>query len=374
MIPNITAIIPAAGYASRMGCIKPLLPLGKGTVIEHIAGSFQAAGIEDVIVVLGHRYSEIVPRLGKNNIAWVVNKQYAQGMMSSFKRGIQALREGTLAFFIMPADIPLVRTSTLKDLVKTHMAHPLQVIYPVFEGQRGHPPLIPGGFREKILNWEGHGGLRRCLKAWDSDALDVVTADQGVLMDMDTPDDYEIILERSRTIDIPLKQEALALLKIHQHCNPQVIDHARAVAFVAAIIGKALIRGGENVNVLLIEAAGLLHDIAKGRPNHAQKGADLVAAKGFQAVADVVGKHMDLVLDSGMRIREQEVVFLADKMVSGTVTVSLEKRLHWKKKQFASDPEALKMATLRMEQALKIKQIAKKIIGKPLEKLFVEKE
>ena len=58
----------------------------------------------------------------------------------------------------------------------------------------------------------------------------------------------------------------------------------------------------------------------------------------------------------------------------GASTVSLEKRLHWKKKQFASDPEALKMATLRMEQAIEIKQIAKKIIGKPLEKLFVEKE
>ena len=140
------------------------------------------------------------------------------------------MENGTRAFFIMPADIPLVRPSTLTDLVKAHTAHPQQVIYPVFEGQRGHPPLIPIRFREKILDYEGPGGLRRCLKAWDSDALEVAIADQGILMDMDTPDDYETILERSKNLDIPSKQEALALLKIHQHGNPQVMAHAEAVA------------------------------------------------------------------------------------------------------------------------------------------------
>jgi molybdenum cofactor cytidylyltransferase len=372
MIPNITAIIPAAGYASRMGRIKPLLPLGKGTVIEFIVGSLQGAGVTDVIVVLGHRYKEIILELKKNNVVWVVNEQYAQGMMSSFKKGIEALGDGTQAFFIMPADIPLVRPSTLKDLVNTHKAHPGQIIYPTFQGQRGHPPLIPTYFREKILSYEGPGGLRRCLTAWDRDALDVATSDQGILMDMDTPDDYETILQRSKSLDIPSKQEAEALLLIHQYDHQQVVAHAKAVACVAVTIGQALNRAGNNVNAQLIEAAGILHDIAKGRPDHAQRGAELISAMGFPAVADVVGKHMDLAVDPEGRIREQEVVFLADKMVRGASTVSLERRLHWKKEQFAGDPEALKMATSRMEQAIIIKQSVEKIIGNPLEKLFSE--
>ena len=374
MIPTITAIIPAAGYASRMGSIKPLLPLGKGTVIDTIVGSFKGAGVTDVIVVLGHRCKEIIVELKKNNVVWVVNEQYAQGMMSSFKKGIEALGDSTQAFFIMPADIPLVRPSTLKDLVSTHKAHPGQIIYPTFKGQRGHPPLIPTYFREKILTYEGPGGLRRCLKAWDNDALDVAISDQGILMDMDTPNDYETILQRSKNLDIPSKQEALALLKIHQQDNPKGMEHATTVASLAVAVGIALKRAGINVNVQLIEAAGILHDIAKGRPDHAQRGADLLSAKGFPAVADVVGKHMDLAMDPEGRIREQEVVFLADKMVRGASTVSLERRLHWKKEQFAGDPEALKMATSRMEQAMSIKQSVEKIIRRPLEKLFVEKE
>ena len=74
-------------------------------------------------------------------------------------------------------------------------------------------------------------------------------------------------------------------------------------------------------------------------------------------MADVVGQHMDLILDPVKGIHEAEVVFLADKMVSGAEIVSLEKRLQWKKEQFAEDPEALKMMTFRMEQAIRIKTI-----------------
>ena len=106
-----------------MGRIKPLLPLGKETVIAHLAGSFRAAGVEDIIVVLGHCSDDIIPELKINNIDWVKNDQYEQGMLSSIKTGIQALVKGVGAFFVMPADIPLVRPLTLKALKDTHDAH-----------------------------------------------------------------------------------------------------------------------------------------------------------------------------------------------------------------------------------------------------------
>jgi molybdenum cofactor cytidylyltransferase len=374
MISPIGAIILAAGCGSRMGRIKPLLPLGKGTVIAHIVRSFRAADVKDITVVLGHGYDDIIPELQKKNLAWVVNEHYEQGMLSSIKKGIGVLGSRKGAFFIMPADIPLVRPSTLTDLTTTHKAHPEKVIYPVFVGQRGHPPLIPTRFREDILNYEGPGGLRRCLEAWDSDAREVAVADQGVLMDMDTPDDYAFILKRFKNLAIPSTQEALALLMIHHHGNPQVMAHAETVADVAAAIGRALNRTGSSVNVSLIEAAGMLHDIAKGQSDHAQKGADLIAAKGFTKVAEVVGQHMDLIFDPFEGIHAAEVVFLADKMVSGSEIVSLEKRLQGKKEQFAEDAEALKMMSFRMEQAIRIRQSIEKMIGEPFEKLFSKKQ
>lgn len=367
---KIAAIILAAGYGSRMGRLKPLLKLGKGSVIEHVAGSFRAEGIQDILIVLGHCSRDIIPELVKHNLAWKVNQHYALGMLSTIKKGIESLRGGTDAFFIMPVDIPLVRPSTLRKLVASYETYPGKIIYPSFQGKKGHPPMIPSRFIEDILQYEGPGGLQRCLKAWDSDSLEVAVADHGVLVDMDTPDDYAAILERSKSLDVPSMQEALALMNIHQAENAPVMAHARAVASLAKTIGQALNRSGGDVNVPLIEAAGILHDIAKGQSDHARKGAELIAANGFQATADVAGMHMDLAFDPSKGVEEAEVVYLADKMVHGIELVPLEKRLGWKKEQFRDDPEALKMMTFRMEQAIRIRQAIKEKVGKSLDKLF----
>jgi HD superfamily phosphodiesterase len=89
-------------------------------------------------------------------------------------------------------------------------------------------------------------------------------------MNMDTHEDYGVILERLKTINIPNRQEAWALLKIHQQDHPRALGHAQAVAFVASAIARALNRVGHGVNVPLVWTAGILHDIAKGQTDHAK--------------------------------------------------------------------------------------------------------
>ncbi len=360
----------AAGYASRMGRLKPLLPLGGGTVVEQTIRSFQPAGITEIIVVLGHRYGDIIPVLEKNHIAWVVNPQYEKGMMGSIRKGVEALREDTRAFFIMPVDIPLVRPSTITHLIKKHSSNPSAVVYPAFKGQRGHPPLIPVYHREGILHWSGTGGLRRYLGAREKAGMDVATPDSGILMDMDTPRDYEKILKKSKNMDIPTREEALVFLMMHQGGNTGVIRHSNVVASVAVEIGTVLNRAGSRLDLGLIEAAGLLHDIAKGQENHAERGADLAAEKGFFKVAEIVRLHMNIVPDPAGRIGEKEIVYLADKMVHGSEIVSLEKRLNQKIVHFAGNLKAIESVSLRMENAIKIQRDIENIIGKSTGDLF----
>ena len=374
MKKGISAIILAAGYGSRMGCIKPTLPLGKGTVIAQVAGSLRAGGIADITVVLGYRSNDIIPELDKHALAWVVNEQYRQGMFSSIQRGLETLGEHIPAYLILPVDIPLVRPSTFSELTTAHDAHPRQIIYPVFQGKRGHPPLIPACFTSAILNYDGPGGLRRCLASLNSNSRELPVADEGVLIDMDTPGDYAAIQARYENLAIPSETEALELLKIEQPNNPGMMAHALAVASVGRSIAKALNRAGCGVDERMITAAGVLHDIAKGQPEHARRGAELIALKGFQPVADVAGQHMDLVFDPARGVGEEDVVYLADKMVGGSEIVSLEKRLQRKNEQFSDDLEALKIMTGRMEQALKIRARIEKIIKGSLDALLrVEK-
>src|SRR6266496_4207327 len=115
--PTFAALILAAGYSSRMGQFKPRLPLGNCSAVERVIDGFQAAGIRDVIVVTGHRAQELTAVLRSRRVRCVFNAQYHDGMYSSIVTGLRAIPPGTNACFVLPADVPLVRSSTIEALL-----------------------------------------------------------------------------------------------------------------------------------------------------------------------------------------------------------------------------------------------------------------
>jgi len=188
-----SALILAAGYSSRMGRFKPLLPLGESSVLERVIALFQEAGIGDIKVVTGHRGDETAKVAIKMNAEAIFNPDYDGGMFSSVKAGVQALDSQTRAFFVLPVDIPLVRPETITLLLKTWQKENPTILYPVFKGERGHPPLISTRARNHILSWSGLKGLRGALDKLAAFSLEIETADKYILMDMDHPEDYEKI-------------------------------------------------------------------------------------------------------------------------------------------------------------------------------------
>jgi CTP:molybdopterin cytidylyltransferase MocA len=76
----ISAIILAAGYSSRMGAFKPLLPFGDTTVMERSIALFRRAGIRDIRVVVGHNSSELLPLLKRLQALPLLNERYQEGM------------------------------------------------------------------------------------------------------------------------------------------------------------------------------------------------------------------------------------------------------------------------------------------------------
>jgi putative nucleotidyltransferase with HDIG domain len=102
--------------------------------------------------------------------------------------------------------------------------------------------------------------------------------------------------------------------------------HIRAVTELAVTIAERLVAAGVALDVDLVRAAAMLHDIDKGCEDHAAMGARRVAAAGYPEVADIVAGHMDMAFRPGDPISEGVVVVLADKLVSGDRAMSLEKR------------------------------------------------
>ena len=145
---------------------------------------------------------------------------------------------------------------------------------------------------------------------------------------------------------IPTPEECFLLLRrfeVPQH----VVDHSRAVHAVALFLCRILNRHGERLDQGRIEAASLLHDIAKisalgTLESHSAAGARLLRESGFPELAEIVRQHV--ILDPGANegpIREAEVVHYADKRVKFTTIVPLAERFQDLKQRYGKTPEAL---------------------------------
>ncbi|HWR41707.1 DVU_1551 family NTP transferase [Sporomusa sp.] len=359
---KIAGLIVAAGYSSRMGAFKPLLPLGGKTVIETAVNSLHHGGVTDVRVVVGHRAEELRPVLKRLNVRIIENPRYAEGMFSSIIAGLKTLAGEAEAFFLLPGDTPLIRRRSIKDMVQAYRKTGATVVYPVFNGHRGHPPLISAGCFESILSSDGAGGLRDILARFTTDTAEVELADQGVLLDIDSIEDYEKLIEFHARREIPTYAECLAMLSQHQ-VDGKVMRHGQAVAAVGRSMAGLLNRGGLNLDVDLVVAGGLVHDLAKGKPNHPKRGERMVKSMGFPTLSGIVASHMDMELAADYVIDEAAIVFLADKLVQGDRLVSLVERFSPALEKFSGSPEIMDSIARRMRTAEAIRNRMLSLLG-----------
>ena len=365
---TIGAVILAAGYASRMGTPKSLLPLGRSTAVEEAITRFRKAGIEQVSVVVGYQAERITPLLDHLGVAWVLNEQYERGMLSSVLTGVRSLESRVEAFFLLPVDIPLVKPTTIRMLSTAYGNGHSWVIYPCFQGERGHPPLIATACLPKDLSFDHPGGLRAFLLQYEHMARDIEVVDQAILMDCDTPADYEKMKAYAGREDIPTERECEALWD-HFGVPEKVIAHSRVVAQLARLLAIHLNRAGLDLNLDLIVAAGYLHDLAKGGPDHAVKGARMLADMGFSRVGELVASHMDIRPPRGS-LNEAALLYLADKCVDGDQLTPFEHRFKRTLAKYAGQPEALKAVEKRLGNARLIQRSLEKVLGQPLEHLI----
>lgn len=367
---DISALVLSAGYSSRMEEFKPLLPMGPMTVLERVVRLFRESGIEDVRVVIGHRADELAPMLDRWGVRWILNDRFEEGMFSSIQAGVHDLESSTRGFFLLPVDIPLVRPTTLYDLLTASDTHQADILFPRFLGRRGHPPLISAKFQSGILLWQGDGGLRAFFKQHESRAVDVEVADEHVLLDMDTRDEYETLLAALVDYDIPSVSECMVLLVEKFHVDRRIVAHSSRVAQVALELARALNKSGCDLNVKLIEAAALLHDLAKGRPNHARVAAEILVELGYPTVAQVVGSHMDTPVLCTYPISPEEIVCFADRMVQADRIVPVETRFHTRLEASGEDPRLANLVAQRLSNILIIKERLEKVLGFPIERVL----
>jgi CTP:molybdopterin cytidylyltransferase MocA len=360
---RLAAIVLAAGRSARMRELKPLLDVEGRTLLERAVGAFSAVGIDDVLVVTGHRGDEVAPVAARAGARTVHNPRFDEGMYSSVQAGVAAMAAGVTRFFLLPADVPLVRPETVGQLARAagtpagpaagqsaaRGAAGPAVVYPAFRESTGHPPLISASLRDEILGDRPAGGLRELLMRHAASSQLVEVEDPGVLLDADTPEALARIRELAAGEDLPDEARCLELLR-ERGTPDTVVSHTRAVAAVATALAAALNERGQHLCEPLVAAGALLHDLARDQPRHADAGADVLEHLGIPRVAAVVRRHMGLDA-AGADTGEAEVVYLADKLVEGDRLVGLDARFAARLARFARHPSALAGATARRDEA-----------------------
>jgi molybdenum cofactor cytidylyltransferase len=108
-------------------------------------------------------------------------------MATSIAAGVQAASQSD-GWLIMLADMPWVQAKTI-ELLKEELLAGASIVAPVYRGQRGNPVGFSARWRDNLLALRGDTGARELLSQNPHELTLLETDDQGVLLDVDFPDD-----------------------------------------------------------------------------------------------------------------------------------------------------------------------------------------
>jgi molybdenum cofactor cytidylyltransferase len=363
------SIILAGGCSSRMGKFKPLLPIGDVTIADRIISLFMQINVETYLIT-GWNDIELRTGIKRSNVTILENSDFKKGMLSTLKVGVRHLKTSCKGFFIMPVDIPLIRTSSINRLLDAAASYPDKIIYPVFNKAHGHPPLIPSSLIPEILSQTNDSSLRNVLDKHKENVLEVKVADQNILFDIDSPQDYQQALQRFQSYGVPCEDECEAILSDICSISNEIRRHGLKVSEVACKIGEILLKSGKSINLDIIHTAALLHDIAKGSKKHDLAGGQILKDLGFFKTSEVVSTHSDLPDDNANISLETKIVYLADKFVKGENIVSLDERYLTSSRPFVVTPEIEAKIRQRKLRAIKVKLEIESLLGCSVESII----
>lgn len=183
------AIVLAAGLSRRMGRPKLLLDLRGKPVIRHTTECLLAAGLKQVLVVVGPEHEAIGKALGGLDVQLVVNPTPEAGQGSSVSAGIRALPPATEAALIALGDQPDLSTDVIKRLLEALKSPGKHIAAPRYADGLGNPVLFAAAVFTELLVLPGDRGARSVVEK-DPSRLAVVDVASPMPSDLDTPEDY----------------------------------------------------------------------------------------------------------------------------------------------------------------------------------------
>ena len=193
---NIDAVILGAGLSQRMGSTnKLLIDIDGEPMIRRTVKLYQAVGIENIIVVVGHEKEEVIAALAGLDIKIVTNDAYSEGQISSIRCGVKALSKACEFAFIALADQPLLTISDIHFLLESFNVLSNKTIQiPYFNDCRGNPLLLKASQLKEVDSQGVHLGCRKLIDKHPEKVQRVEVDNDHFTCDLDTPEDVLAVL------------------------------------------------------------------------------------------------------------------------------------------------------------------------------------
>jgi molybdenum cofactor cytidylyltransferase len=187
---GVAAIVLAAGRSTRMGPDNKLLAMiGDKPMVRHVVEAALASKASPVIVVTGHEADHVRAALAGLEVTFQHNPEFALGLSGSVRRGLSAAPADAKAGLILLGDMPKVTPAILNRLIAVHGEEPTAAaVAPVAGGRRGNPVLITRQLFQAMDSVSGDTGARALLDAAGAAVAEVAVSEDGVLLDIDTPE------------------------------------------------------------------------------------------------------------------------------------------------------------------------------------------
>ena len=198
---TIAIMILAAGASTRMGTPKQLLLYQGRSFLKYITEIALASVCQPVVVVLGANVEQIHPQIKQLPVKVVKNLDWACGMSTSIKSGIELLNnlpQKIEAVVIILCDQPFVSPQIINQLVDAYYSTKKSIIACEYGNTLGVPALFNQTFFSELAALKETSGAKKVI----NNNLNEVFSIPFPLgdMDIDTPKDYEQLLSITRGI------------------------------------------------------------------------------------------------------------------------------------------------------------------------------
>jgi CTP:molybdopterin cytidylyltransferase MocA len=203
----VTGVVLAAGSGTRIGYPKALLQTSKAgqCFAARACEVLDEAGVHHIVLVTSQPCAAALRDLLPRQVEIATNPDPNRGQISSLQCALARVTPGPRAVVVLPVDVPLVRSATIRRLIETWQASSVPVVRPARGDRHGHPVLFDRGLFVELARADLSDGAKSIVRAHVSPAGEVAVDDDGAFTDIDSAEDYWRAFHRAPTLVQPAR-------------------------------------------------------------------------------------------------------------------------------------------------------------------------